>query len=352
MGVRKLSRTAGTRKEMSVEEWDQILNSIETFGRKPLSSDQLQQLQYKENCYPVIPVPNKFLLLAVHSTRFTGLVWLSNWFLVDSTYRDKYNEYHVRFSVNGSLVDVDYDLLYPKEVTKISKYGLIFNFDHADAFSRYLFRCITKLEIEEQYCGMGFMMKEKKLQFIAYEEGAKILQYTKDVPLEVYTEGLNRLLTNTAVMFALCCSCASLFLAYLGIQCGMALQSFIISFYGRTTTGKSTAQALMASVFTNPNDKKIYIPFFGTLNAIVRNFAQKFGIPQIFDEATVSSGVNMENLFYTVTLEQDKSRCNTNADLRESDTWKLIMITSSECRLLTDAHMPLQKQNILILPNG
>lgn len=207
MSIRKLSRTAGTRKEMSAEEWEQILNSVETFGMKPLSSDQLQQLQYKENCYPVIPVPNKFLLLAVHSTRFTGLVWLSNWFLVDSTYRDKYNEYHLRLSVNGSLVDVDYDLLYPKEVTKISKYGLIFNFDHADAFSRYLFRCITKLEIEEQYC------------------------------------------------------CASLFLAYLSIQCGMALQSFIISFYGRTTTGKSTAQALMASVFTNPNDKKIYIPF-------------------------------------------------------------------------------------------
>ena len=101
MGVRKLSRTAGTRKEMSAEEWEQILNSMETFGMKSLSSDQLQQLQYKENCYPVIPVPNKFLLLAVHSTRFAGLVWLSNWFLVDSTYRDKYNEYHVRLSVNG-----------------------------------------------------------------------------------------------------------------------------------------------------------------------------------------------------------------------------------------------------------
>jgi hypothetical protein len=42
MGVRKLSRTAGTRKEMSAEEWKQILNSMETFGMKPLSSDQLQ----------------------------------------------------------------------------------------------------------------------------------------------------------------------------------------------------------------------------------------------------------------------------------------------------------------------
>lgn len=75
MDVRKLSRTAGTQKEMSAEEWEQILNSMEAFGKKPLSSDQLQ---YKENCYPVIPVPNKCLLLAVHSTHFTGLVWLSN----------------------------------------------------------------------------------------------------------------------------------------------------------------------------------------------------------------------------------------------------------------------------------
>ena len=42
MGVRKLSRTAGTRKEMSAEEWEQILNSIEGFGTKPLSSIAIQ----------------------------------------------------------------------------------------------------------------------------------------------------------------------------------------------------------------------------------------------------------------------------------------------------------------------
>ena len=125
----------------------------------------------------------------------------------------------------------------------------------------------------------------------------------------------------------------------LGMKCSIPLMSFIISFYGKTTTGKSTAQALMTSVFTNPNDKKLYIPFFGTLNAIVKNFSCKFGIPQLFDETTVSSGLNMENLLYTITLEQDKSRCNTNADLRQADTWKLIAITSSENRLLSDSQM-------------
>lgn len=177
-------------------------------------------------------------------------------------------------------------------------------------------------------------MQDGQLTFKAYNEKPQILQYTENKTISEYVEGLNRLLTNTAVMFALCCSSASLFLAYLSMKCGIVLQSFIISFYGKSTTGKSTSQVLMASVFTKPDDKKVYIPFFGTLNAIIKNFAQKFGIPQLFDEATVSSGLNMESLLYTITLEQDKSRCNSNSALKESDTWKLIAITSSENRLL------------------
>ena len=186
---------------------------------------------------------------------------------------------------------------------------------------------------------MGFMIQDGALKFKAYDEEPQILQYTPSTTLQEYAEGLNQLLTNTAIEFALCCSCASMFLAYLGVKCSIPLMSFIISFYGKTTTGKSTAQTLMTSVFTNPNDKKLFIPFFGTLNAIVKNFSCKFGIPQLFDEATVSSGLNMENLLYTITLEQDKSRCNTNADLRQADTWKLIAITSSENRLLSDSQM-------------
>ena len=115
--------------------------------------------------------------------------------------------------------------------------------------------------------------------------------------------------------------------------------SFIISFYGKTGTGKSTAQTLMASMFTYPKDKKLYISFFGTLNAIVKNLTRKFGVPQIFDEATVSDGLNMESLIYMLSLEQEKNRCNSNAELRTPDTWKLIAITSSENRLLSDSRM-------------
>ena len=261
---------------------------------------------------------------------------MCSWFEVESAYRNKNNVYRVKLKINGKSVEVDYDSLYPKDITKLSRYGLIINFNYAKQLSKYVFKTIAKLDVQEQSYGVGFMMQEDVLKFKAYDEEPQILQYTQDVAISEYVKGLNQLLSNKSITFALCCSCASLFLAYLSMECNIPVQSFIISFYGKTTTGKSTAQALMASVYTNPNDKKIYVPFFGTLNAIVKNFASKFGVPQLFDEATVSSGLNMESLLYTITLEQDKSRCNTNTDLRESDTWKLIAITSSENRLLAD----------------
>ena len=344
MGLHKPTNIPKLEEILSEEtspenEIKQLLESVDEFSTEKADKNTLQYLAQTEPYYPIIPVQGKCLLLAVNSKSFKGLVWLSNWFEVDSAYRNKNDVYRVKLTINSKIVEVDYDTLYPKDITKLSRYGLIINFDYANYLSKYIFRILSKLEVQEQSNGMGFMIQDGALKFKAYDEEPQILQYTPNTTLQEYAEGLNQLLTNTAIEFALCCSCASMFLAYLGVKCSIPLMSFIISFYGKTTTGKSTAQTLMTSVFTNPNDKKLFIPFFGTLNAIVKNFSCKFGIPQLFDEATVSSGLNMENLLYTITLEQDKSRCNTNADLRQADTWKLIAITSSENRLLSDSQM-------------
>ncbi|MBR4628316.1 MAG: DUF927 domain-containing protein [Ruminococcus sp.] len=317
----------------------QVLDGVGAFGSKTVSKNDLHYFTQTVPTYPVIPVEGDCILLAVNNKGFQGLVWLSGWFEVESAYRDKNNVYRVRLRINGGVVEVDYDTLYPKDITQLSKHGLIINFDYADALSKYIFRQLARIEVKEKSNGMGFIMQDGKLLFKGYDEEPQMLDYTKDSTLTEYIDALNGLLTNPAIMFALCCSCASLFLAFLSMVCGLPLMSFIVSFYGKSSTGKSTAQTLMASVYTDPKDKKVYIPFFGTLNAIIKNFSQKFGVPQLFDEATVASGLNMESLLYTITLEQDKSRCNSNADLRTPDTWKLIAITSSENRLLSDRHM-------------
>lgn len=339
MGLHKPSDIPKLEEISANDSVEQLLESVVEFDTKTTSKNILQQLSQTEPYYPVVRVSGKRLLLAVTSKRFTGLVWLSGWVEVESAYRNKMNIHRVRLRINNEIVEVDYDTLYPKDIITLTRYGLIINFDYADKLSTYILRQLAKLEVEERSDSMGFVMQGDKLTFRVYDAEPQILQYTSDISLTEYIEGLNKLLTNTAIMFALCCSCASLFLAYLNIVCSIPIMSFIISFYGKSTTGKSTAQTLMASVFTNPKDKKIYIPFFGTLNAIIKKLTNKFGIPQLFDEATVSLGLNMESLLYTISLEQDKNRCSSNADLRASDNWKLIAITSSENTLLSDSHM-------------
>ncbi|MCR4889479.1 MAG: DUF927 domain-containing protein [Ruminococcus sp.] len=339
MGLKKPDNIPKLSKKLDENEIKQLVNSIDPLCRRKINPGTLQFLSQTEPYYPVVRVQDKCLLIAVNSKSYLGLIWLSGWFEINSAYRDSNNVYRVRLSINDRPVEVDYDTLYPKDITKLSKYGLIINIDYAESLSKYIFKAVAKLDVEEQVNGMGFFMQEGELLFRAYDAEPQILQYTQDTTLDKYIDGLNNLLTNPAIMFALCCSCASLFLAFLSIACGLPLMSFIISFYGKSTTGKSTAQTLMSSVYTDPKDKKIYIPFFGTLNAIIKNFSNKFGVPQLFDEATVSSGLNMESLLYTITLEQDKSRCNSNADLRIPDTWKLIAITSSESKLLSDNQM-------------
>ncbi|MDD6269867.1 MAG: DUF927 domain-containing protein [Oscillospiraceae bacterium] len=323
----------------SKEELTQLFDSVPILGTVNVKRDILSYLSQTEPYYPVIQSRGKALLLAVNKSDFKGLVWISSWFEVESAYKSTQNVYRAKLRINGEIVDVDYESLYPKDIVKLSRYGLLLDQNYADAINKYIFRILARTDVVEQPNGMGFSVRNDKLSFRAYDAKPQILQFTESLSLEDYVFKLNKLLTNPSLIFALCCSCATLFLAYLSIVCDLPLQSFIISFYGKTTTGKSTAQTLMASVFTDPKDKKVYAPFFGTLNAILKIISGKFGIPQIFDEATVSSGIDLEKLFYMVSLEEDKHRCTGDMTLREQETWKTIVITSSENRLLPDSRM-------------
>lgn len=319
--------------------FQRIKNSIKPFSTKTIDPNMMCFIEIYEPDFPIVSVENKYFLIAFATEDFIGVEWIADWFEVVSIYRDKSNLHYVKLKIRDRIVEVNYEMLYPKDITCLTKYGVAIDPRYANIISRYVFKKISDLEIEDQTYNIGFVEHEGILEFDAYDMEPMMLQYTVDTQIQEYVKGLNILLTNPAIMLALCSSCASLFLAYLSMKFGITLQSFIISFYGKSTTGKSTAQKMMASVYTKPDDNKVYIPFFGTTNAIIKNMANKYGVPQIFDEATVSSHISMENLLYTITLEHDKSRCNSNATLKTSDTWKTIVITSSENRLLPETRM-------------
>lgn len=157
-------------EKLSAEEREQLLGGMQEYEKRKIPQNQMQRLRATEPYYPVIPVDGQYILLAVSKSTRLELIWLCSWFQVDSAYRDRNNVYRVELNINGRLVTADYDMLYPKDVIKLSRYGLLMDPDHADSLSRYLFRRIAKLEVREQFGSMGFVMQNGELRFRAYEK--------------------------------------------------------------------------------------------------------------------------------------------------------------------------------------
>ena len=96
------------------------------------------------------------------------------------------------------------------------------------------------------------------------------------------------------MQFVITASAASLLLAYLNLYYKVPVNSFIINLVGKSTTGKSTAQELGASMMSSLDDTKVISPFFGTQNAVLKALTGKIGICSHYDESTCISSFNKE----------------------------------------------------------
>ena len=318
-------------------EVEQLIHNVGRYDVREADRNILSALALSEADYPVISVKEECFLLAVCSKEFCGVVWLSDWFELESVGSSK-GVCTVKLAVNGESIEVGHGAFVPRKIPELADYGIVANYDHASELSKYVYKKLSAFTVRKEDTRTGFVSENGAIKFLGYGAEKPVLSCTS-YPITEYAEKLNGLLTNPNIAFALCCGCASLFLTYLRLACKKELKSFFISLYGKTTTGKSTAQSLIASIYTDPADKKVYIPFFGTSNAIIKAISNKFGVPQIFDEATVAKNLKMDEMIYTVSLERDKQRCNNNAELRQSEIWNTVVITSSENKLLHETQM-------------
>ena len=144
-----------TAKTHSLEELpffdstEKIKNSIKEFESKPVSKDEMEFLKMFYPDFPIIPVEGKCYLIAVSSKNYRALVWGCNWFEIESAFRDKNNVYHINFKVYDKIFDVDYSMLYPKNITGITKYGIVIDIDFSHVISKYIFKKISKLDIKQ-----------------------------------------------------------------------------------------------------------------------------------------------------------------------------------------------------------
>ena len=108
---------------------------------------------------------------------------------------------------------------------------------------------------------------------------------------------------------------------------------------GESSTGKTTALRLMASVFGSPEEScGIIGDCNSTENAFYKRLSNSIGMPLIVDEATGKTNWNFADIIYNLSKGQDKDRCSSDGELKERTEFSGTIVISGEKSILEECN--------------
>lgn len=104
---------------------------------------------------------------------------------------------------------------------------------------------------------------------------------------------------------------------------------------GMSSTGKTTALRLMASIFGSPEEGDGLIKDLNaTENAFFRMLGNDTGMPLLVDEATCRPTWDFSTIVYNLSKGKDKARCTNTGKLRERISFSGAIVISGENSLI------------------
>jgi hypothetical protein len=109
------------------------------------------------------------------------------------------------------------------------------------------------------------------------------------------------------------------------------LNGVTVSLYGPSGTGKTLAQLMVQALWGNP--QKLHFAAKFTPSSLYNRLGLYSNMPMTIDEVTIASEKEVGEFLYMVTQGRDKARLNRNAEERETKTWWLPLILSTNTPL-------------------
>ena len=110
-------------------------------------------------------------------------------------------------------------------------------------------------------------------------------------------------------------------------------EAVIVNLCGASSTGKTTSSQLLVSPFASPdisNSNSLVRTFHSTSNALFASLNGVNGLPVVLDDITTNQHIDIPNLIYTLASGEEKSRCNSNGEIRDTGSWSGLIVISSE----------------------
>lgn len=296
---------------------------IRTFAEYSLASEEFEDIMVNSPSQDIITCQNCF---AVMKTTELKLEWAMDLFKITRRIISSDGKVKVEIektdSIGTSSILVPAEIFNKNKLDVLSKYGIYSNTDDEvrEKLSQNFISELKQIPLEQELANIGFTYDtDGYLGFSGYdaEDPVTLELYNSFSSEEKYLKKLNSLIQDSIpLQYAISVSAASTLLAYMNMMYDIPVKSFTVNFVGKSTTGKTTAQELCASLYTSIDDQNVFSSFFGTENAILKSL-NVTGVPKIYDEATSFNNFNRENFIYTVSNETEKKRLTQSSELKK-----------------------------------
>ena len=226
----------------------------------------------------------------------TQVKWLADHFELLCVAADEKHRHFLDIQYEGVIHRIPFEALLPDKIcATLFRIGVAVDrtFGAYEAMSMYLQAAVAALPVEDSRQVLGWK-DSNTLQWYGANHTPPALQAHLELSPEDYLAELNRLIVSSpALQFVLCAAAASTLLAYLTITEKLPADCFGVSLVGTSSTGKTTALKLAASLYSSPDDENVFTAFYGTANALHSMLGKHHGVPIAYDESTIHNAISI-----------------------------------------------------------
>ncbi|MDE5765343.1 MAG: DUF927 domain-containing protein [Ruminococcus sp.] len=319
--------------------------SLERNGEKNISINEYTNLMAASKTYKIGNGKNACSFNLVHTTagymdietKKNGAVavWVADSFQVKGVFTDEKNNHYAEIEIKNKTFRIQFESLLPQkiDIALFNKGIAVSTENNANkVLSMHLQWLLEQFEEQNTRQILGWKLKDNRLIWSGINTQPPLLQYKLTENSEkIYIEKLNDFIKNIPeLQFVICTATVSTLLAYLNITEKIPVSSFGVSLIGKSSTGKSTALVLAASLYSSPDDEAVFSGFYGTSNALMYMLGRHNGVPLCYDESTINNGINKGNFVYTFVEGKDKLRLNQDSTLKKRNSWLCTALFSAE----------------------
>ena len=270
----------------------------------------------------------------------TYIEWVADNFEILRVLADENKNHFLEIKYKDNILKIPFENLLPDKIcSAFFNFGIGINKKYGvhEALSMYLQTIVEQFEAEDSRQILGWNDYNDSLIWCGSKSEPPVLKYHLEISEKDYIAELNRLKASSPqLQFVICIAVSSTLLSFLKITEKLPVTSFGVSLVGTSSTGKTTALQLAASMYTFPEDEAVFSAFYGTYNALMKILGRHRGVPICYDESTIKNDIDKSSFVYAFTQGKDKLRLNSNSELKFRNSWECTALFSSE-EYLVDA---------------